>query len=224
VKLLSLLLLLAAPALCQDVFEATLERPLWLKKTGELRFAAEAVEFQPKGADEPLRWEHGDIQLFDRVSRTELRILTYEDSKWKLGRDRELRFSVTSGEISDELFERVRAKLHRPANDRVLGNLAEPAHRLAVKHLHPLGGCEGELLIFEDHIVYDSRDERHNRDWVLGEAVEGVWSSDAYELEVHVREPRAGRPGEMRVWRYQLKQRLDQELYERLKRQLYRLR
>ncbi len=215
-KLLSLLLLLAAPALCQDVLEATLERPLWLKKAGELRFTAEAIEFQPKGADEPLRWEHRDIQLFDRVSRTELRILTYEDSKWKLGRDRELRFSVTSGEISDELFDRVRARLHRPTSDRVLRNIAEPAHRLAVKHLHPLGGCEGELLIFEDRIVYDSRDERHNRDWPLGEAVEGVWSSDAYELEVHVREPR--------VWRYQLKQRLDQELYERLKRQLYGLR
>jgi hypothetical protein len=228
VRLLPLLFVLAAPLAGQDVFEAELKRPLWLKKSGELRFGAEALEFEAKGADERLRWKYADIQLFDRVTRNELRILTYEDSKWKLSLDRELRFTLTAGEISDELFEQIRARLHRPANDRVLDDgpdeADEPARRLPTKHLHPLGGCEGELLFFEDRIVHASDDQRHNREWRIRDAVEGVWSSDRYRLEIHVREPRAGRPGEIRVWRFQLKQPLEPDLYDRLKRELYELR
>lgn len=223
-KQIALALLLAATALAQDTFQATLDGPLWKEKSGELRFTAEGIAFQPKGDKEPMRWEYADIQLFDLVSRTELHLLTYEDSKWKLGRDRELRFQLAEGEISEELFGRIRARLSRPVNDRVLEHPTEAEYQIPVKHLHPIGGCEGELLFFDDRIVYDSNQDKHDRDWAFESTVEGVWSSDPYELEIEVREPRAGKPGEIRTWRYQLKQRLDPDLYERLKRRMYSLR
>lgn len=221
-RILILLALLAAAAFGQS-FPAELDGPLWKEKSGELRFTSDALEFLPKGEEEPQRWAFADIQLFDLVSRTEVRALTYEDSKWKLGRDRELRFRLLSGEISEALFETVQAKLARPANDRVLDEEADPLHRIAVKHPHPIGGCEGELLFYEGRIVYDSRQDRHDRDWRVGAAIEGVWSSDRYELELNIREPRAGKPGEIATWRFQLKQPLDDPLYDRLKRQLYEL-
>jgi hypothetical protein len=221
-KLLTLFAMVVSAAFGQS-FQSELDGPLWKEKSGELRFTDEAVEFLPKGEDDARRWSFEDIQLFDLVSRTELRLLTYKDSKWKLGRDRELRFQLLSGEINDALFDRIQAKLTRPANDRVIEDSAEPRQRLAVKHLHPIGGCEGEILFYDQHIVYDSRQDGHDRDWRFGDAVEGVWSSDRYELELQVREPEAGHPGEFKTWRYQLKAPLDASLYEELKRRVYGL-
>jgi len=221
-KWFCLFMLAVAPMPAQS-FPATLEGPLWLGKSGELRLGEAAIEFQPAGKQETLRWEYGDIQLLDLVSRTELRLLTYDDVAWKLGRDRELSFELTDGSISDELFELLRSRLQRPAVNRVV-ELDGDGYRIAAKHLHPLGGCEGELRIDEEAIVFDSDDDRHDRRWLFTDAVEGVWSSDPYELEIEFREPRAGRPGEIRTWRYQLKQRLDAEAYQQLKRRLYALR
>ncbi len=222
-KWLVLFCLTAAPALAQTTFEATLERPLWLGKSGELRIGQDAIEFQPAGRQEAMRWEYGDIQLLDLVSRTELRLLTYEDVAWKLGRDRELRILLAVGSISDELFEHMRSRLQRPAVNRVV-EPARDGYRIPVKHLHALGGCAGELSISKKALVFDSDDDKHDRRWLFGDAVEGFWSSDPYQLEVEVREPRAGHPGEIRTWRYQLKQRLDADVYEELKRKLYALR
>lgn len=212
-----------APLMAQTTFDATLERPLWLGKSGELRFAEKAIEFAPDGKSEPMRWDYIDIQRLDLVSRTELRLLTYDDVRWKAGRDRELRFLLSNGEISDELFERLQTRLERPAVNRVVAPEGD-GYRIVAKHLHVVGGCQGELLFTRDSIVYDADDDRHDRRWLFAGALEGAWSSDPYELEIEVREPRAGRPGEIRTWRYQLKQRLDQDVYSRLKRRFYELR
>ncbi|MBI1354660.1 MAG: hypothetical protein GC160_09960 [Acidobacteria bacterium] len=223
-RLAILTLLLAAQALAQSAaFDAVLHKPLWRDQAGRLELTPEAVEFQPKGDKPPLRWEYGEIQTLDRVSRTELRLLTYEDVTWRLGQDRELRFTLQTGEIGDELFRAVAAHVARPAVDRVIAEADEPRLRLSAKHLHGLGGCQGELLFYQDRVVFDSEDDAHDRDWRLGQGLESVWSADPFELEAHTRESRAGHRGELRTWRFQLGTRLDPELYRALKQKLYAL-
>ena len=217
-RLFTLMLLLAVPALGETTFQATLERPFWKDKHGELRFSEDGIEFHAKGDKEISKWDYVDIQLFDRVSPTEIRLLTYEDVAWQLGRDRTLRFTLDSGEFTEALFAEIQPKLGRPAANRVLGNLEAPAEKLPAKHLHPLGGCEGVLLFFPDRIVFDSQQDKHDREWKLGEQLESVWSADPYDLELHTREPSAA------IWRFQLKSKLDPQLYKALKLQLYNLR
>jgi hypothetical protein len=216
-KILALALLLAAPVLCETTFQATLARPFWKDKRGELRFTAEAVEFHPNGEKDFSKWDFPDIQLLDRVSPTEIRLLTYEDMRWQLGRDRTLHFILESGSLTDSLFDEVEAKLERPAANRVLSGLTAPTGRLPAKHLHPMGGCEGELLFFPDRVAFDSEQDKHDREWKLGEQLESVWSSDPFELEFLTREPRAS------MWRFKLKRRLDAQVYKTLTLRLYDL-
>jgi hypothetical protein len=223
---LGMLVLLAplAAHLAAQTFPVIHKKALWPDGRGELRITDDAIEFQAAGKEQNSRkWSYADIQYLDRVSTKELVILTYEDHKWELGRDREFRFLLTEGEISDALFATLQARLKKPVTDRVVPDVVASLYETPVKHLHPFGGCEGRLLFTANTAVYKTPHEQDARAWRLDTDVESVWSDDPYHLEIHVYENNRREFSRTRVYSFVLKQPLDGEFYRSLKMKLYGL-
>ena len=67
----------------------------WGSCTGELTIASDGIRYHSDDKDEHSRdWSWTDIQTVDRLSADRFSILTYQDQKWLLGRDRPWDFTV----------------------------------------------------------------------------------------------------------------------------------
>lgn len=216
--------ILLTASLGAQTFPVIHKKTLWPDGQGELLITEEAIAFRAAGKEKhSRRWSYADIQSLDRVSTQQLVILTYEDQKWELGRDREFHFVLTEGEITDGLFETLQARLNKPTTDRVVPEVAKPAYEAPVKHLHTFGGCEGRLLFTENTVVYDTPHKTDAREWRLDRDVESVWSPDPYRLEIHVYENNRREFSKTRVYSFALKEPLNAEFYRGLKMKLYGL-
>lgn len=218
-----IIVLLFAQTLAAQTLPVSLKRSFWPDTPGELSITEEGIAFRETNKEESPAWAYRDIQSFDRISKTEFVILSYEDQRWKLGRDRPYHFKVTSGELSDEVFERIRQRLNKPVTDRVIGEVPNAEYRIPVKHLHSFGGCEGELIFTPEAIYYSTTDKEDARKWRVKEEIQSVWSADPYSLELHVYEDNRREFSRARAYKFSLKEPLDPEFYRRLKLKLYNL-
>lgn len=219
-----LLIVCTLAVAAQESFEVIRKKPLWPNSQGTLVISDDSIEFRRKKEEDSKRWSYRDIQHIDRISPTEIEILTYEDVAWRLGQDRSYRFSLVSGEIDDALFDSMADKLGLPVTDRIVDDAPDNPTSLPVKHLKTFGGSEGELVFGESAIFYVTDAPRQAREWLLDRDVESVWAANRYELELHVFE--AGRRDfdSTQVYRFQLKKELDPAQYRDLKMRLYNLR
>lgn len=208
----------------QTSFEVVRKKPFWPNAKGTLVIGDEGVEFRREKEEDTKSWSYREIQSLDRISPTEIEILTYEDVAWRLGQDRSYKFTLLSGKIDDALFESIAQKIGLPVTDRLADDAPGDAPRLPVKHLKPFGGSEGELIFGDSAIYYATEAPKQAREWRLDRDVESVWAAHRYQLELHVFE--AGRRDfdDTQVYRFQLKKPLDPDLYQSLKLRLYDLR
>ena len=221
---LAVAFLLFAEVLAAQSFPAVQRKRFWPDALGELRITDERIEFvQPGKPEKGWQVSYPDVQHLDRVSRTELVILTYEDQRWKFGRDRQFRFALTSGELSDELFETIRQRLNKPATDRVVPEVSQAAYLLPAKHLHTLGGCEGRLVFTPNTIYFQTDHAEDARSWKLASEVQSAWSAHPYHLEIHVYENNRREFSQTRIFNFALKEPLDPAFYRSLKLKLYEL-
>ena len=218
-----IVLLLFSHTLAAQTLPVALKKSLWADARGELTVSQEGITFQASDQEEAHTWAYRDIQGFDRISKTEFVILSYEDQRWKLGRDRRYHFTATSGELSDELFERIRERMAKPVTNRVVGEVSGAEYQLPVKHLHSFGGCEGQLIFTPEAIYYETKHAEDRRAWRLTTEVESVWSAQPHELELHVYENNPREFSRTRIYKFSLKEPLDSEFYRRLKLKLYNL-
>jgi len=217
-------LLAFSQLLAAQTFPAVQEKRLWPDARGEIRITENGMEFQKAGEEAVLRWAYPDIQHFDRVSRTEFVLLSYEDAGWrKLGRDRQFRFRITSGELSDGLFETMQQRLRKPVTDRAVGQISGAEYELPVKHLHSWGGCEGRLIFTADTIYYQTNHAQDARTWQIARDIQSVWSLDLYQMELHVYENNRREFSQTRIFNFALKEPLDPVFYRTLKLKLYEL-
>ncbi len=224
-------LLLFAEVLSAQTFPVVLKKRLWPDGGGQIEIAEQAIVYHAVKESESRTWNYPDIQFFDRISSREFTILTYEDQRRWLGRDKRYHFVVTEGELTDALFQTVRSRLNKPAANRVIPGLEAVEYEVAVKHLHTFGGCEGTLRFTEDAIAYvtagdvaaDKVDNKDARLWSLARDVRSVWSADRYRLQIHVYEDNRREFSRTRVYRFSLKEPLDGAYYRRLKLRLYDL-
>lgn len=223
-RTITLCIVVASAGYAQSSFEVVRKKPFWPNAKGTLVIGDDGVEFRREKEEDTKSWSYRDIQSLDRISPTEIEILTYEDVAWRLGQDRSYRFSLVSGEIDDALFESMAGKIGRSVTDRIVEDGPRDAPRLPVKHLKPFGGSEGELIFGESAIYYATDAPKQAREWRLDRDVESVWAAHRYQLELHVFE--AGRRDfdDTQVYRFQLKKPLDPDLYRGLKLRLYDLR
>jgi hypothetical protein len=219
---LLVLFFLAAPvASAETVLEVIHKNTLWPDGNGVLKITGEAIEFEAEDKEHSRRWVYRDIRFLDRVSPSEIILLTYGDAQWQLGRDKRYRFLITSGEFTEPEFNRISAKMGKPVANRTFDVPSERRYEVAVKHSHRFGGCEGRLLFTENRIFYEAGNQRHSREWLVGRDVQSVWSADPYQFEMHVYEGGRRRFSKTQIFSFDLKQELDQGLYRQLKTRLY---
>lgn len=223
-RLAACLLLAWTTAAAETSLEVKWKRALQPDKPGILRIGETGLAFLAEGKKaRQISWPFEDIQIFDRLSRTEVEVRSYDDSRWRLGRDRRYRFTLQSGEFGDELHRHVTSRIGKPATDRVPQGPLSAELELPVKHLKLMGGSQGTLYVTSKQIVYSTDVQQRSRVWRLDRDVNGVWSSDPYRLEVHVFEGRERYMRQPTVYRFALKRPLDGEYYRRLKERLYGL-
>ena len=216
-------LAVSSSAFGETVLEVIHKKTLALDGQGTLRITGDAIEFEARKSKNSRRWTYRDIQHFDRISPTEFVLLTYKDVGWQLGRDKQYRFQITSGELTDELLQSISEKIGRPVTNRSFGVPANVRYEVPAKHRHGLGGCEGTLIFTPDAVYYSTAHKKDARQWHLDRDVDSVWSANPYQLELHVYDNNRREFSRTRVYKFDLKQRLDSEFYRRLKLRLFEL-
>ena len=192
----------------------------WGKCEGEFIVSEEGIEYRTKKEDHNRQWKWEEIQSFDRKSPLEFSIVTYEDQKWTLGNDRRFNFSILleQDSLSESTFRLIYSHLERPIVDRMAREI-EAEYQVPAKHLHALGGCEGILYFGKEWIVYETDHAEDVRTWHRKREVESVWSLNRYQLEIHVFEDNRRNFSKTRRFRFQLKELLNQEFYNQLRRE-----
>jgi hypothetical protein len=192
---------------------------------GTMEFTDATIVYRSADGKDSHSWTYPDVKFFDRVSPTEFVIGTYEDSGRLLGRDRRYRFRLSGdNRFSDALFDSVRQRLGKPVINRVVPAAVESEYEIPVKHLHALGGCEGVLRFTPDgRVFYVTADAEDAREWRLGEDIQSIWSTNNWQLEIHVYEDERREFSRKRIYRFELKERLNDAYYRKLKLKLFDL-
>lgn len=240
--LLAPLLALQAPSY---EFSVRHDHDPWGACQGTLTVDDQGIRYASQGKPEHDRvWTWLQIQSVDRKSGARLSVLTYEDLKWRLGQDRPYDFSLAplaeskdrGGETEaggdmpskddskrrgslEGAFRLISAHLGKPLTDRVARSI-EPEFEVAAKHLHTFGGCQGVLRIGPEWIVYETSRPGHTRSWKRGRDVDSVWSADRFHFEIRAFEHGSQDFSSMTTFRFQLKEPLDQDFYDRLRREM----
>jgi hypothetical protein len=222
-KSLLLMFLFIAPPLAAQDLSVVHVRDFRRDVRGTIRITDTGIVYKAEKPKDSRSWLYQDIQHFDRISEKEFSILSYENQRLLLGRDREYRFRITGGRLTDELFQKIESRLYRPVTNRVVGKIRNPEYTLPVKHLHTFGGCAGTLEFTKDAIYYQTKDKKDARDWRLGEEVQSVWSADPYQLEITAYDNNRREFSQTRLYRFELKKPLDPTFYRKLKLRLYDL-
>ena len=218
-----LILLFMAHPLAAQTFNVIHEKALKRDGRGKVEITEEGISYVPDRSKDGRVWRYEDIQYFDRISSKEFTILSYEDNPMLLGRDKQYHFIITEGELTDEIFYEIRDRLNKPATNREFPGIVNVQYSLPVKHQHTFGGCKGTLKFTEDRIYYVTDYKKDAREWRLDSDIQSVWSSDRYRLEIHTYENNRREFSRTRVFKFDLKEPLDPEVYRSLKLKLYNL-
>src|SRR5215510_5307401 len=209
----SVFLMLPVMAAAQS-FEFPVERDRLLRNhRGTLVVTPDGIEYRADQKNESRSWRYKDIQQIKIESPTVLEILTYEDQRQMLGRDRIFRFRLLEGKITPEVSALLVAKASRQVATSVApAREGESKFETAVKHLHAFGGCEGALKIYPDRVAYESADNpSHSRYWRYSD-VQGFGHPSRYRFEITTFEDKFGGP--TKVYDFQLKEDLPASAYD----------
>ena len=180
---------------------------------GRLIAADREIRYAATDGKHSWTWAYIDIQKFDVASPTRLVLKTFESHSWKrLERDKVFEFSVLGGKMTPEQQEFLRARLSRPMVARLVEK-ADNSILLPVRHRHALGGCEGQLSVEEDRLIYLTDHAPDNRVWKLYE-IETLGSPDPYHLRVTTYNE---------TFTFDLKSPLDPNVYDSIWKKIYRL-
>ncbi len=125
-------------------------------------------------------WKFQDIQQFE-LARHEIRLLTYKDSKIRLGRD--MAYDFTGSIPAVELYP----MLSRRLDQRFVARIAEPPEgdgfSIPVKYLGRITGSEGTLAFRSGVVVYSTPQQGESRTWRYSD-IDGISSSGRFQLTV----------------------------------------
>lgn len=180
---------------------------------GELIFSREAVEYRTAHRKHARLWRYEDIQQLGLLGPKEISILTFEDAKWSMGRDRSFHFNLTAGEITPALAAALRDKVARPLVCALPPPDAVPKYTIPAKHRLGFGGTSGMLEISEDYIVYRTAAAKDSRVWRYRD-ISSLGTTGPYQLRLTAAERVQGEFGEERNFVFSLKRKLEDEVYD----------
>jgi hypothetical protein len=148
-------------------------------------------------------WKYEDIQQL-RLAPESIYILTYKDSKLRLGKDREYNFT---GKIpAEELYPLLKDRMDQRFVAAVGQGIGLPSWSVPVKHLRPIIGSEGILSFAADAIVYSTPAKAESRTWRYAD-IESIGSSGPFQLTITTLE---------KGFNFQLKQPITEAKYNQL--------
>jgi len=188
-----------------------------------LHISPDGISFEERGKKKEAdsrSWRYEEIQQLT-VSPSELRILTYQDSKWKLGRDREYVFDRLPEDLAFETYPLWTSKLDQRFIAAVPAPEPAPEWKAEAKLDHGLSGTLGTLMIGREQIVFDAGERGASRSWRLID-IENVSSSGPLDLTVTTTEKSGLFRGGSRQFHFQLQQPLIEDQYSALWRRVNR--
>lgn len=216
----ALLIFSAASSFAQPFTYQVRHRHLRGGTAGTLRVTLDSISFEEPGKkhEHSREWKYNDIQQLS-LSADELRILTYEDQKWQLGRDREYIFDNLPKDLPSVLYSMFVVRL----DQRFVPELADPAiqpqWQIPAKLRHGLGGSEGELLVGDDRVAYKSDAAGESRTWRFSD-IESISRSGPFELTITSLERSRWRHSGPTEFHFQLKEALAENRYNELWRKI----
>ena len=148
-------------------------------------------------------WKYEDIQQL-RLSPESIYILTYKDSKLRLGEDRAYTFT---GKIpAEELYALLADRMDQRFVAAVGQALGLPTWSVPAKHLKPIAGSEGTLSFTAGAIVYSTPAKTESRTWRYSD-IENIASSGPFQLTITTLE---------KPFNFQLKQPITEASYNDL--------
>lgn len=188
---------------------------LWKSGIGSLDITADGVSYQETDNQKHRwRWTWQDIQQLRIAPRT-LRVLTYEDSPWKLGRDREHRFDLIGPGTFDQAWRLLAGRL----DQRLVAALAdpgmEPLWETPAKHLRRFGGSHGRLIATEKGLLFQTLSPAASRTW-RWQDIENLSSTGPFQLTITTYERALLHYGNLKSFTFQLKQPLKESRYRDL--------
>jgi hypothetical protein len=204
-------ILIAAAMLAEGQTVEVRHRHLHKGANGELRITAHNISFTEWGKDRRHSrvWKYEDIQHLE-LTPDVLRILTYEDQKWKLGLDREYVFDRLPDGFAEQVYRQWKDRLDQRFFAGVADPDVRPLWQAPVKLTGLFQGSEGMLLVGAHRLSYRSKKTGESRTWRFVD-IENIASANAFDLSVVTRE---------REFRFQLKERLALGRYDELWRRL----
>ena len=171
-----------------------------------------------KKADHGWTLDWKDIQQF-WISPRKVRVLTYADTWWKLGADREYELEAAPGTTFEPMYSALKTHLDQRLVAALPDVGGEALWRVPVKLKERFGGPEGVLILTSERIVFDSPEKGKSRTWRIDD-VDNVSSSGPFDLTVTTFERSRGDYGDRRAFTFQLKERLSDSRYNALWRKL----
>jgi hypothetical protein len=176
-------------------------------RTGVLRIDENSISYEEsgRGAKHSHAWRYDDIQQLTLGAET-LRIVTYDNSRWELGRDRVYDFDKIPVSLATDWYPVFRVRLDQRFVAALADDQVQPQWQIPAKLVHGRGGSQGVILVGADRVVYKSSQRGESRTWRIGD-LENVNSSDTFDLTITTHE---------REFRFQLKQALSAARYQGL--------
>jgi len=183
-------------------FDGTCQGVLTVNDSG-IRFAGEK--------DHAWFWRYDEIQQL-RLEPEKIRILSYKDSKLRLGADREFEFT---GKLPvDDLFRLWTARMDQRFVAAIPTREAE-GFSIPVKHLGRIGGSQGVLSFGDQDVVYATAAGGESRHWRYKD-IAGISSTGPFQLTLTTFEQARSHYGDRKDFNFQLKQPIPEARYNQL--------
>jgi hypothetical protein len=185
---------------------------------GQLQVSQDSLRFVEtgKGKKHSRNWKYDDIQQLELTLET-LRLLTYEDQKWKFGRDREYLFDHLPEGFAQTVYALWRDRLDQRFTASLPDKNVQVAWEIPAKLLGK--GSQGTVRIGSDRIVYETEAPAESRTWRFLD-IENIATAGPFDLSIVTREHHGTFNNGSREFRFQLKQALPEERYNELWRNL----
>jgi len=169
---------------------------------GTLKITPEGVEYRTPHPKDSRKWRYEEIRTLEVKSPTEISVVTYEDQKRWVGKDKVFEFALLGKKATPELSVFLLSRVKRPMELAVIPEEGgKPAFQVPVKHLHTVVGAMGVLRIYPDRIVFQSSKVGDSRYWRLAD-IERFSQPDRFRFQIVSYVPKAGGPTE--VYNFQL--------------------
>lgn len=213
-----LALLVLAPALATAAEYAARHDHARKACTGTLTIDESGVSYREQAGKKKhphaWTWTYPDIQQLE-LAPGRVRVLTYQDNRWKFGADRAFTFEPRAGADFASAYALLKDRL----DQRFIAELADAAVRpvweIPVKHLGRMRGSEGVLAVGDDRLVYRTEQKRGARTWRFRD-LDNISTSGPFELTLTTFERAKASYGSRRDFRFQLKEPLDERKYNEL--------